>query len=1167
MKHYVIRSFETLLVAFLLTLTAQPLPAQENGTAAQSLEENASQAEAPNAADVSLSRQDVDETVDRFTMRVMEFHSEISEQVENEYKRLQKAIENRYDKDVKKLEGEERLDIELAIAKFEKFIARYPSEKLYTPDVMFRLAELYYIVDKEKFDRNSQALWAVYEKELQRFDEGQISTEPVQPHADFSRSIELYNRIATVFPDYRYIDAVYYLLAYAYKQHNNLPKVRESFENLIALRPDSKYIAEAYLYIGNAYFDEMMYEPALAAYQKAANFKDSRFYDGILYKLASTYYITNRFGEAVRAFADVCDFSEEKYKKEGRHSYFRQESLDYIAFCYSQGAEYWSEVGVNGLSNFFARIGSRPYESYIYTKLGDNFLQQTIYPEAIQAYRIAIQKDPWNRENPFIQKKIIDIYIVLKDNERGNEERTALINNYGEGSEWAMQNADDPEAVKAAWDMALDSLKQWAYYQHAQAQRYSELENYEGAKKFYMAAAGAYQDFLNKFPHDKEAYVLTYRMADANYWAGEYAKAAPIFLSVRDDKSNKEYFDQAAEALVLCYWEMIEAEGGRLTQTEERHQQLQEARLKGETAEKEIPQLKQQYIDAGDFYVKNSKSPRNREGIAYNIAEILFEYNHLEAARERYIDMIQRFPSGKNAIAAAKRIVDTYTVVEDWVKVAEWSEKIANMQLGEGQARGEMVAEMKRIRGSAIASYAFELQKRKEYYKAAEQFLKAVEQDRTHKDAPAMLYNAAANYSAANRPAKAMELFERMVAEYPQAEFAAESLYYVAENAYRSFNFDKSSQAFARLYREYPDIEPKRKCQAIYAHAQVMEFNHDYRNSAGIYEKYSSECATVEDDSAITLFKAGAIYEKLEDWRNMTRLYEDFITRYGKDPENFRFVVMAYSKMGDAFAKRRDMRSANNYYQKAIDFFQSKPSIAKDFIGNELAAKAKFELLEQEYEKYKLVKVTGSGKKLQQTYEAKTAAMTEIVRIYNEVRAYASPEYWVASKFRQGEAIESFADQLFDAPVPREVTNLGEDAVIMYQQQLFDFSQPLYKAAAQTFMEALEIAKSQKLFGSPWTQKVFKALAHPNLSQFLTGEFKMRKKEKYLYQEDVRIPLPFDSGIEHVKETKTGDKAAEQPKTGENTAAGTAAETPAEQKALEDAEKAAAPQSGQEVQP
>jgi len=118
MKHYVIRSFETLLVAFLLTLTAQPLPAQENGTAAQSLEENASQAEAPNAADVSLSRQDVDETVDRFTMRVMEFHSEISEQVENEYKRLQKAIENRYDKDVKKLEGEERLDIELAIAKF-----------------------------------------------------------------------------------------------------------------------------------------------------------------------------------------------------------------------------------------------------------------------------------------------------------------------------------------------------------------------------------------------------------------------------------------------------------------------------------------------------------------------------------------------------------------------------------------------------------------------------------------------------------------------------------------------------------------------------------------------------------------------------------------------------------------------------------------------------------------------------------------------------------------------------------------------------------------------------------------------------------------------------------------------------------------------------------------
>ncbi len=1100
--------------------------------------------------DIALTRQEVDDAINRFAARVTEFHADIVERVEEQYKRYQQEIEKRYEKDVKRLEADEKKVIVNSTEHFERFIRKYPREPKHTPDVMFRLAELYFLLDKDGFDSRSKALWARYEKDLNLFDEGRLSVEPRAPHADYSRSINMYKDISVKFPRYRYIDAVYYLMAYAYKQHNDLPNVRDAFENMIAIRPDSKYVAEAYLYIGNAYFDEMMYEQALFAYENASKFSDSRFYDGILYKLASTYYITNRFGKAVQAFADVCDHSEKTFKKKGRHSYFRQESIDYIAFCYSQGKEYWSEVGVDGLKNFFARSGEKPYEAAVYRKLGENFLQQTIYNEAVASYKIAVNKDPWNRDNPFIQKKIIDIYLVLKNNEQGNIERSKLITAYGEGSDWAMQNADDPDAVKAAQEMALDSLKQWAYYQHAQAQRYAELEETDKARTFYKAAAKAYDDFLKKFPHDKEAYVLTYRMADANYWAGDYVKAAPIFVSVRDDKSNKEYFDQSSEAVVLCYWEMIESEGERLTQTEEEYQVKQEERLKGQTDKNEIPKLKQQYIEAGDFYVQNSKSPRNREGIAYNIAEILFEYNHLEGARKRYIDLIQRFPKGERAVASAKRIVDTYTITQDWVRVAEWSEKIAMMELGEGEERGRMQAEMKRIRGSAIASYAFELQKRKEFEKAAAQFLKAVAQDPGHKDASAMLYNAAANYSAANRPAKAMELFERMVNEYPQAEFAAESLFYVAENAYRSFNFDKSSAAFARLYRDYPNIEDKRKCQAIYAHAQVMEFNHEYKKSAGIYEKYSRDCSKIENDAAVTLFQAGGIYEKLEDWRNMTRVYESFVDRFGKEKDNYRFVVMAYSKMGDAFKNRGNIRNANKYYEKAISFFKSKPSIEKDFLSNKLAAKAHFELLEQDYDKYRRVKVTGSGKKLMKTYEAKTTAMTEVVKVYNTVREFASPEYWVASKYRQGEAIESFADQLFDAPVPREVKRLGEDAIIIYQQQLFDFSQPLYKMAAGSFMEALDIARKQKLFGSPWTKKVFKALAHPNLSMFLTGEFKMRKNEKSKFQDEIYLPMPVDNGLKHVK-VKAAAKPEETAKTGE-------------QKALEETE--AQPEQTQETE-
>lgn len=1077
----------------------------------------------PSKQDYILAEEDVEEAVKRFTKRASEFQSDISGTVEENYKSRSEFIDRKYEGELRKFESQEITVILSAIEKFESFVKRFPSEKEYTPDAMFRLAELYYQKARHEFNTDRERFVRDYEKRLQMFDEGLIDYEPKAPHPDFDNSLKYYNIITRKFPSYRYIADVYYLMAYCYQEEGDLPKVRRSFEDLIASRPDSKYVAEAYLRIGDAYFNENNYEPALQALLRAATYQDSALYDQILYKLASTYFILNRFTEAVQTFARLNDYSEELLLKKKRHSYFRDESVKYIAFCYAQSDDYWQGAGVGNAIRFFDKYGEPKWEADVFRDLGDYFYQQSKWQEAVIAYKRVLNKDPWDQDNPKLQMKIISIYLRgIKDDKQMNIERERLIEDFGEESAWAMQNADNPEAVEEATNLALDSLKQWAYFLHMQAYQYRQSGNEKEAQSFYKKAARAYKRFLKRFPHDKEAYELNFRLAEARFYSGNYKSAAKTYLSVRDSKLSKKYFQIAAYQLVLCYWNRILQNEGQLTQSEEEVEEQQRERMKGKVAKKKIPEPKMKYIEASDFYVANVKDPEDKEGLAWNSAEIYFEYNELETARERYIDIVNKFPKSEFALRAAERIIDTYKIVEDWVKVTEWSERMAALEIGGTEEREQMRARLKFVKGNAMAMYAMELEQRKEWEKAADQYLKAVAMDPKGKDAPKMIYNAAIDYGNAKRPAKAMVLFQRIVDDYPQAEFASESLYYVAESAYDAFNLNKASQAYAKLYTEYPDTDKKRICLAIYNHAQLEEFNHAYRKAAGIYEKYVKECGDVDKNAPLILFRSGEIYEKLGDWRRMDRIYQSFIDRYGKTEGNQRFAIQAYVRMADAYEKRGRSRDAVKYYQKAIDFFKSMPVLETDALANELTAKAEFTLVELEFEKYKQEKITGRNQEqLAESFKKKEARMLEVVELYTKIKNYRSPEYFFAASVRSAECIEVYANALFDAPVliPKEIKRAGADYVeefrLQYEQTMYDLATPYYKKAADMYLEAMENARKAKLYSSIWMKRLFQALNRPNVKPHVMGDIVLRKPELPKFKDDVVLPLPLDTGKEH----------------------------------------------------
>src|SRR5690606_21984501 len=80
----------------------------------------------------------------RYEQESLEYGTEVQSFLERTYRQRRTALADAYEHRIQDLELKERRERLDAIAQFEEFLRRYPNDPQYTPDVMFRLAELYF---------------------------------------------------------------------------------------------------------------------------------------------------------------------------------------------------------------------------------------------------------------------------------------------------------------------------------------------------------------------------------------------------------------------------------------------------------------------------------------------------------------------------------------------------------------------------------------------------------------------------------------------------------------------------------------------------------------------------------------------------------------------------------------------------------------------------------------------------------------------------------------------------------------------------------------------------------------------------------------------------------------------------------------------------------------
>ncbi len=1031
----------------------------------------------------SQARGELEEAVRRWEEEAKGFRGEVQTIVQKQFDERRRFLAENYEQAIRDLEVLERNEREAAIARFEEFIARYPDDPTFSPDAMFRLAELYY----EKANDDFELATEVHREEAKRaVAEGR--DPPPEPMKSYARSIELYQALITGFPTYKWADGTYYLLAYCLAEMGQGTEAQATYQVLIDRYPQSPFVPEAWVRLGDWHFDAVEADSlklAAEAFTRMYDFPQHSLFARAIYKLGWTYYRMDDFEHAVGAFTRLLDHYVEAARKTGGkpNGDVWPEAIQYTAISFAD--ETWG--GVDRAKAFFA-AAPKSYEAEVFARLGDVYFEETKYGRAVEAYKQVLTLAPLSPEAPKVQAKIVLAWSRDRQFDREATERELLVKTYSEGTPWWDRNKGDPELLATVRELAEKSLLRAASFHHQQAQTFKQEGKLEAAVAEYRVASRAYADYLVRFPHSKQAYDLSFNYADCLYNALEFDAAARVYEAVRDDPADDRHeADAALSAVISWEGEVVRLQrGGEL---EDRKVLLSTDRREKEVVRAEtLPFTFIHLVQDSDVMLARFPANEKAAPIAYKAGEVFYKYGDFDEARCRFEEVVARWPTAEVAQFAANLIIESYLTMRDWAAVEQASARLQSSDVAKKNPK--LHATLQKFKLGGRFNRAMQLMDAKSWEDAARLFLALVAEEPRHEFADKALYNAASCFERARRFESALRLYERLAVEYPRADLADEALFRVGYNAENTYDFDKAVDRYLALVENYP--KSKHRKDALYNAARSLENLQRYDRAAAAFARYAALYPDAED-AARTQFHAALIYEKMGDRRREIQALQEFVKRFAraKEPE---LVVQAHLEIALAHRALKDEKAARASYQAAVTEFAQrglKPDAAPRAAA--AAAEARFRLAEYDFDRYDQITLpaTTNTNKLKKALEAKLGEAKKVAPQYDEVMRYRRPDWILAAFYRKAYLLERLAQTIYDAPIPPEFRKKGADEYLAaYQDALAQAAQPFEDQAVAVYVQAIEAARKLHV-KNEWTKKIGESLA-----RFRPREYPILKEPK-----------------------------------------------------------------------
>jgi tetratricopeptide (TPR) repeat protein len=507
----------------------------------------------------------------------------------------------------------------------------------------FRLAELYF--EEGRYIYLNEM--AAFEKEYDAcFNAPNCNSDKMEPDNKKSQkkqksAIRLYKDILANNPQYQRADQVLFFLGSALQEIKKPDEAVKHFTRLTRTYGSSNYLPDAYVQIGEYYFDKNNAFKALSNYKNATKYKNSPKYGFAKYKLAWCYYNVGDYGLVIEHMKFVVSYSQSSEGSDKKRMTLQEEALKDLVRFFADAGE------MEEAYNYFSRLGKKNLISSMLKRLAGMYFEQGKFEQCINTYRRLIAENPQSTKAPDYQNEIILAKQKMNRKEETIAEINRLLRDYGKDSAWARANSANPDAIKKASSHVERSLRVVAINYHNEAKK---LGQGRAAKKTFALAETAYRTYLKEFPSGKQTYSIRYAFSELLYKLKKFDEAYVQYLEVVKIDPKGKHSQFCAEAAYFAALEMVKRET--------REGKIQKRIFKTDIEPKELSEWEKNLLFTMDNY--SSVYPDSKDTIKYlyESGELLFSKNRLDEASERYKKVISMNPKSKQATNAAKGIVD-----------------------------------------------------------------------------------------------------------------------------------------------------------------------------------------------------------------------------------------------------------------------------------------------------------------------------------------------------------------------------------------------------------------------------------------------------------------------------------------------------------------------------
>ncbi len=792
---------------------------------------------------------EVEADLERFMQAAVAHDTRMRTIARREYDQRIADLAKRYADRIAKTEAMKGRKHGETVALLEKFLVNHPDHEQFTPDAMFRLADLYIDVADQKVED----LLTELEQTGQPAPEGGVV-------ADYTESTKLWLGILEKFPKYRQTPSTLYLAAYysaktderrslqlflaltcanQFKWNDPPPKLPTRAEAL--KRIESKTLSDPYAtctpypdaeleLVRHAWVRGVAdyhftvpgeIDEAIAAYLKVANGgNDSKLYAESLYKLAWSYYKRDKLFDSIQRFDESIRLYDQIVAAGGTPALeLRDESLQYISVAFTDPWE--GEANADPVrsferaKNFYKGRENEPHVRDVWVALGKAFTDLQAWDQAVDAYRIAIGP-PWelNPKNPLVHQEIVNVFELKGDKFAADAAAGELATRYAPGTPWYAANEKDREAMENQRRIAERALYAATRNTHSAATEMRKA--YEASSKkdpqekadylaMYARAVELYRTFIGTYPESDYVYEFTFLQGEALYWSERYSEAIVAYSWVRDHRDmGTAYYIDAARSILQSYEAEVAkqvAAGTIAALKVPTIAELKATQVNGSWRRQPIPDIYLKLRAEYETYQNVVQDPKAAPGQGINAALISLAYFHVDDAIARFTTVMEKFCGHSEAAKAKDGILAIYEAQSNFDAIEETNKKFIAQKCGDATAIQLAQAQNRSLNFSRAA----DLFAKQQYAAAAEAFYRFYKTaPNNDPDLPVALYDAAVSYKLADKPKTAIALFKEFTAKteklFRESSYYIDAMRLTAVSYQQAFDYTNAVKTYLEVY-------------------------------------------------------------------------------------------------------------------------------------------------------------------------------------------------------------------------------------------------------------------------------------------------------------------------------------------------------------------------------